>query len=181
MTSLWNQINLPHKGWRCVAASDLRFEQGDNYTPEVCQMCGQENLRYVHVMEHDEYEPRLRVGCVCAEKMEGDYTNPKQRESKLANRLGRRGRWLQRNWRDIAERKHVSQRGRPQRRGLSRQVLAREDDPDRLARTKASGRLVRFLARLVYSRAVVHEFGYNPDSRERTSHEIVYRIRTSEH
>jgi len=99
MTNLWNQPGIPHKGWRCVATWDLRFEQGDDYTPEVCKMCGQENLRYVHVMEHDDYEPRLRVGSVCAGKMEGDYANPKHRETKLANRLGRRGRWLSRNWR----------------------------------------------------------------------------------
>ncbi len=92
--NLWNTLGVPHKAWRCVGVVDLQFEQGDDYIAEVCEMCGQENLRYIHIMRHDEHEREVRVGCICAGKMEGDYVNPKEREAKLASRFGRRSRWL---------------------------------------------------------------------------------------
>ncbi len=64
-----------------------------------CEMCGQENVRYVHEMSHPEYQGGLQVGCVCAEKMSEDYTGPADRERKLHNRVARRSRWLNRKWR----------------------------------------------------------------------------------
>jgi len=106
MPKLWDQIGVPHKGWRCIYLVDLCFEQGDDYEPEVCQMCGQENLRYVHTMQHPDYPHALKVGCVCAEKMEDDYIGPRQRESKLANRVSRRRRWRTRNWRESGKGNH---------------------------------------------------------------------------
>ena len=39
------------------------------------------------------------VGCVCAEKMSGDYEGPKRRENRLRNRAVRRKKWLTRTWR----------------------------------------------------------------------------------
>ncbi len=64
-----------------------------------CQMCGNEKIRYVHIMEHPDLDESFDVGCVCAEKMSGDYEGPKRREAKLRNRAARRTRWLQRKWR----------------------------------------------------------------------------------
>lgn len=37
-------------------------------------------------MEHPELDENFDVGCVCAEKMSGDYEGPKRREAKLRNR-----------------------------------------------------------------------------------------------
>lgn len=62
-------------------------------------MCGQEKIRFVHIMEHSTYPDILRVGCICAEKMSNDYIHPKQREKKLKNRALRRKKWLTRKWR----------------------------------------------------------------------------------
>ena len=61
-------------------------------------MCGNHPIRYVHVMEHDDYEDQMNVGCVCAEHMSDDYLNPKSREKRLRNRAARRRNWLALKW-----------------------------------------------------------------------------------
>jgi hypothetical protein len=61
-------------------------------------MCGNERIRYVHVVEHPEIAETYTVGCVCAEKMTGDYLNPQRRENDLRNRANRRSNWLTRAW-----------------------------------------------------------------------------------
>lgn len=59
-----------------------------------CQMCDNEKIRYVHIMEHPDLDESFDVGCVCAEKMSDDYEGPKRREAKLHNRAARKTRWL---------------------------------------------------------------------------------------
>lgn len=101
----WDKVGIPHKGWNCIDVIDLRGDGAgsDETSYETCQMCGHEKIRFVHVMEHTDQEDSLRVGCVCAEKMSGDYVGPRQREAKLRNRAARRTRWLQRKWRVSAK------------------------------------------------------------------------------
>jgi len=83
----------------CVDVVDLRSdgESAEETNYATCQMCGNEKIRYVHFMEHPDLEEQFDVGCVCAEKMSGDYTGPKVRENRLRNRAVRRTRWLTRN------------------------------------------------------------------------------------
>ena len=97
----WDQKNIPHKGWSCQGVEDLGEEvfEGEEIEYESCEMCGQEKIRFVHIMEHNKYPDILRVGCICAEKMSNDYLYPKQRERKLKNRASRRKKWLTRKWR----------------------------------------------------------------------------------
>jgi hypothetical protein len=64
----------------------------------VCEMCEQQDVRYVHFLKHSGYPNVLGVGCVCAEYMEEDSKGPKQRERALRNRARRRARWLKRKW-----------------------------------------------------------------------------------
>jgi len=90
--NLWQQEGVPHKGWTCFDMVDLGM---GNY--ESCGMCGNERIRFVHYMRHDEHES-VQVGCVCAEKMSGDYLNPKQRERDLRNRAKRRQTWSKQEW-----------------------------------------------------------------------------------
>lgn len=103
MSHLWNQPGVPQKDWRCVDVVDLRAdgESRDETDYETCEMCGNEKIRYVHIMEHDEYD-QLQVGCVCAEKMSGDYVNPKKRQNDLQNLAKRRAKckadWSKREW-----------------------------------------------------------------------------------
>lgn len=92
MSNLWDQLGVPHKGWRCVNVIDMEE------AIETCEMCGHENIRYVHYMQNHDYPEELGVGCVCAEKMTGDYVNPKLKEKRLKSRAGRKARWLSRKW-----------------------------------------------------------------------------------
>jgi hypothetical protein len=64
-----------------------------------CEMCGREEIRYVHEMEHPDHAS-LRVGCICAEKMADDYVRPRERVAAMTNRAKRRQKWLTRKWRE---------------------------------------------------------------------------------
>jgi hypothetical protein len=69
----WAQAGIPHKGWICTEIVDT--EDRDH----VCEMCEQQECRYVHRMiwvdvatarvVHD-----LACGSVCAEHMTNDYS-----------------------------------------------------------------------------------------------------------
>ena len=87
---------MPHKGWHCFDVEDL------GKPTHTCEMCGQEQIRFVHYMRHLEHRD-LQVGCICAEKMTEDYVNPKLREQALRNKASRRSRWLSRKWRISAK------------------------------------------------------------------------------
>ncbi|MBD2180042.1 hypothetical protein H6S82_12640 [Planktothrix sp. FACHB-1355] len=101
MTGLWSQPEIPHKGWRCITVIDVRE---DGSSPEetdyaTCEMCGNERIRFVHILEHDDFDGQLEVGCVCAEKLSDDYINPRLQENKLKNKAARKAKWLTRKWR----------------------------------------------------------------------------------
>lgn len=97
MSGLWDQAGVPHKGWTCIAIEDVEREY------ESCEMCGNEKIRYVHTMTHPSHADELRVGCICASKMEEGYAAA-EAEKTLRNRSTRRSKWLTRDWR-------VSQKG----------------------------------------------------------------------
>ncbi len=101
MSGLWNKPGIPHKGWYCVDVYDIRSDGSspDETEYEACEMCCNERIRFVHVMKHSAYPAKIKVGCVCAEKMSDDYVTPKTRERKLKNRAARRAKWLTRKWR----------------------------------------------------------------------------------
>lgn len=71
-----------------------------------CQMCGREEIRFLHHMSQPQFPEGLDLGGVCAEKMEDDYVNPRRREQDLRNVAGRGKRWLTRKWK-------LSQSGNP--------------------------------------------------------------------
>jgi hypothetical protein len=98
---LWNTPGVPHKGWECDTVYDIREDGSspDEADYEVCQMCGNERIRYVHIMSHSDYPEPINVGCVCAEKMSDDYVGPKKKENILRNKASRRSNWLTKIWR----------------------------------------------------------------------------------
>jgi len=100
MSNHWKQYGVPHKGWTLKNVIDVRedgqSEEDTSY--ESCMMCGNERIRYVHIVTHDEVAEEYRVGCVCAEKMTNDYVNPKRLEKELRNRASRRKTWQNREW-----------------------------------------------------------------------------------
>lgn len=103
--SLWNTMDIPYKGWTCVGmidlgegAEDMEFEARRAELYDECEMCRQEGIRYVHIMEHPDYEGQLKVGCICAEKKEIDYIAPRKRENDLRSRHKRKISFLKREW-----------------------------------------------------------------------------------
>lgn len=96
---------MPRKGWRCVEVYDVRDEgvAADDTEYATCEMCGKEQVRFVHIVEHDDFSERLSVGCICAMKLSGDYVNPRDQEVKLKNKALRKKKWLTRKWRVSAK------------------------------------------------------------------------------
>jgi hypothetical protein len=109
-TGLWNEPGVPHKGWTCVGTEDLREDDPDAALA-TCQMCKVQEIRYVHHMTHPDYTGGLDVGCVCAEKMEEDYTAARRREAPLRSRAARRSKWLTRKWKRSQGRDYIESFG----------------------------------------------------------------------
>ena len=93
----WSTPGVPHKGWRCVGINDL------GNPDQTCEMCESSAIRYVHVMEHDDYPRLLEVGCICAGHLEEDPVRARDREHAVKNRAGKRARWLTRKWRESSK------------------------------------------------------------------------------
>lgn len=100
MANLWKIKDIPHKGWKLEDVIDIRDDglSEDEAEYEACMMCGNERIRYVHIVNHPEVEDSFRVGCICAEKMTNDYVNPKLREKQLRNKANRRRNWIDKSW-----------------------------------------------------------------------------------
>jgi len=96
----WSQPGVPHRGWQCIDIEDLGEPQA------TCEMCESQTIRYVHHMEHRNYDEVLAVGCICAGNMEGDVATARTREAAMKSRASKRKRWLTRAWR-------VSAKGNP--------------------------------------------------------------------
>jgi hypothetical protein len=101
MRNYWNTPGVPHKGWHMVDVIDVRADgQPVHETDyESCTMCGNERIRYVHILEHPDFEGQMRTGIVCAEKMTNDYITHHQLERELRNRASRRLNWIKKDWR----------------------------------------------------------------------------------
>jgi hypothetical protein len=85
--------DLPHTGWVWVGIEDN--ETGDFK----CQNCNFPHVRYEHELRNKKTNVKVRVGCVCAQHLTDDFTNPRLRERDLKGRAGRRLRWPRLNWR----------------------------------------------------------------------------------
>ena len=104
----WTQQGVPHKGWQFQSLEDLGDLVG------TCEMCETQSIRYVHYMEHPDYDGALGVGCVCAGHMGENYEAAKERESRFQARANKRRRWMRTTWKE-------SRRGNPymNRNGLN--------------------------------------------------------------
>jgi len=100
MTNFWNVPGVPHKGWTLVDVIDLAADGASywNGEYETCMMCGKENIRYIHLVNHSNVSEEYRVGCICAEKMTDDYETPRRLETILRSRASRRSEWVNANW-----------------------------------------------------------------------------------
>lgn len=108
----WNKEGIPHKGWKCIDVIDLAeySEPGGEIQYEQCEMCGNERIRFAHIMKHPKLHDELHVGCVCAEKMTEDYVNPRRCENELRNRASRRRNFNKVQWRYNPEKETYSKK-----------------------------------------------------------------------
>lgn len=88
----WDRPGIPHKGWNYIGIEDLGEDAlpGEEIPYEQCEMCGNEKIRYVHILTHPEFNGEIRVGCSCAAKMMENYSAPERNERELRNRTNRR-------------------------------------------------------------------------------------------
>lgn len=93
MSGKWDDPDVPHDGWECIHVEDLGEPSA------ICQMCEVQPIRYVHSMEHADYDDVLRCGCICAGHMEQDEQGARDREDQLKSVAVRRLHWPARQWR----------------------------------------------------------------------------------
>jgi hypothetical protein len=93
----WSDAGVPHKGWNCIEIEDLGAPDS------VCEMCEAQPIRFVHHMQHTEYNETLACGCVCAGNMEQDLVAARQRDESMRSRAAKRTRWLTRRWKISAK------------------------------------------------------------------------------
>lgn len=89
--NLWKRDDVPKTGWVCTGVTDLGAPVG------VCEMCGNQIIRYVHHMYHPDFRS-LGVGCICAGKMEGNIERAKKREQDFKSKELRKANFKDRQW-----------------------------------------------------------------------------------
>ena len=96
----WNTPGISHKGWSLLDVEDIREDgQAEWETDyETCMMCGNEKIRFVHIVVHPDIDDEFRVGCICASKMTNDYITPERRERELRSKASRRTTWSNKEW-----------------------------------------------------------------------------------
>ena len=91
----------PLSGWYCDYIYDVADEEEDPDHIDLftCELCDCSQVRFVHVMRHDEYFETVSVGCICAGIMEGDILAARERERLMKNRAKRKRNFPHRQWR----------------------------------------------------------------------------------
>ena len=88
----------PLHGWYCADVVDVREDDPEAPLSE-CELCGCSNVRYEHIMQHEQYFEPVTVGCICAGIMEGDILRARERERLMRNRAKRRRNFVSKAWR----------------------------------------------------------------------------------
>lgn len=100
MTNHWEKLTYPHIGWNLINVIDVLDGKKNTNQSQYgnCNMCGREQIRYVHIIKHVLIDNELRVGCICAGKMTDDFHNPRIKENALKKKSSRRKNWGKKNW-----------------------------------------------------------------------------------
>ena len=88
-------VRLPRKrpkvGWSCNCVLDALA--GDSEGMTWCEVCGT-SIRWIHLLEHVDYDRSIEVGCCCARKMcQGYDASGAERDAK--GLLSRRRRFVE--------------------------------------------------------------------------------------
>lgn len=91
------ELGAPLENWNCREVVD--GETADF----ICELCSCQKVRYIHVMEHPEYNGELNVGCICAGYMEGDLIAARERDDAARRKSSRRANFRKRSGRSKAK------------------------------------------------------------------------------
>ena len=69
MTGLFSIEGFPHKGWFFVDCEDVEDCR------EICEACGRQEIRYVHILKHPNFFREIRVGSECARNLCEGYNS----------------------------------------------------------------------------------------------------------
>jgi hypothetical protein len=97
MAALQNNPDVPQDDWRCMEVADL-LEKHTGQKSVACEMCGAEGIRFVHILEHDNFDEVLGVCVDCSARMTGDSVNPRKIEGDVRKKSQARDRWLAGYW-----------------------------------------------------------------------------------
>lgn len=96
----WGQPGVPHRGWEFVRWYDHKIDGDDGFEMRQCEMCETMMIRYVTVLEHNDYADELYCGCVCTGHMTQDYKGARERDRAGKLLMQRRARYpLRKQWR----------------------------------------------------------------------------------
>jgi hypothetical protein len=84
---IWNNQGLPHKGWSCINVIDT------GHATSKCEMCGNSTVRYLHYLEHAEFERQLKVGSECSEKLSENYSTASSVEDYIKRYPKKKAMW----------------------------------------------------------------------------------------
>lgn len=89
LRGLYSQAGFRHRGWLLVDVEDR--ESPD----EICQACRRQQVRYVHLLTHEDKSTannfgRLEAGCVCAGYLINDYVEAATFERRLKAEAARK-------------------------------------------------------------------------------------------
>lgn len=93
------ELGAPLENWSCTEVED--GETADF----ICELCGCDRVRFIHVMAHADYDGVLQVGCVCAGYMEGDLIAAKERDDAARRKSSRRANFRKKVWTENSENK----------------------------------------------------------------------------
>lgn len=91
------EMNAPLKDWNCKEIIDLRADDKNSPLGQ-CELCGHSDIRYEHIMVHNNYHTSITVGCICAGIMEGSTIAAKEREADFKRRSNRKKNYLKKEW-----------------------------------------------------------------------------------
>lgn len=86
------ELGAPLEHWHCECVID---GESDDF---ICELCGCQKVRYIHVMVHPEYDGAIHVGCICAGIMEGDLIAARARDDAAKRKSQRRANFRKKKW-----------------------------------------------------------------------------------
>lgn len=85
----------PNSDWNCRELLDAKAVNTDGESR--CEFCGT-RIRWIHILEHDDWHRPIETGCCCAARLCFEY-DAKSAERNAKNRLGRYSRFIEsRRW-----------------------------------------------------------------------------------